>query len=302
MTDVFQLQDRITERVAATIEPTLQSAEIERLKNKPASNLSAYESLLRAQQLEYQFSREAMDEALSCLKQALSLDPDYAQAMALAAYCYAWRRPQGWFVDTLSEASEGARLACRAVELAKDDANVLWMAGYAIWQLAMDARQAKDLTLRSLAINPNSAIALTTAGYIEVNSGNVSAALEYALRAERLNPRDPRGWANLTVLAFAKFLEDRWEEALSLARRGLLLNPRYNVLLRIVAASLAKLGRKAEAENVIKQILATEPELTLSKQRARSMFIAQQDQCSSHKMSGTNMQMACGLLDYPTNC
>src|SRR5262245_33439986 len=55
MSDVFDLQDRITESVVAAIEPRLQLAEIERLKRSPAANLDAYDLLLRAQQLEYDF-------------------------------------------------------------------------------------------------------------------------------------------------------------------------------------------------------------------------------------------------------
>jgi tetratricopeptide (TPR) repeat protein len=273
MSDVFELQDRITESVVAAIEPNVQLAEIERMKHKPVANLDAYDLLLRAQQLEYEFTQESLDEALRCLEKALTLDPSYAPAMALAAYCYAWRRPQGWARDSAMEATEGVRLASRAVELAKDDANVLWMAAYAIWQLAMDTQHAKQLAYRSLAINPNSAIALTTAAYIEINSGNIAKALEYARHAERLNPRDPRGWANLTVLAFAHLLEDRFEEAATTAKQALVLNSRYAVTLRILAASLAKLGQRAEAADVVRQILIIEPQLTLSKQRARSMFI-----------------------------
>ncbi len=275
LSDVFALQDRVTENVAATIEPKLQLAEIERLKNKPAANLDAYDLLLRAQQLEYEFTRESLEEALRCLGQALTIDPSYAPAMALAAYCHAWRRPQGWVRDLAMEADEGVRLASRAVELTKDDANVLWMAAYAIWQLAMDIQHAKQLAYRSLAINPNLAMALTTAAYIEINSGNIGKAVECAHRAERLNPRDPRGWANLTILAFAHFLEDRFEEAASTAKHGLVLNSRYTVLLRILAASLAKLDRRMKQQNVMRQILTIEPQLTLSKQRARSMFIAE---------------------------
>src|SRR5262245_44368503 len=52
MTDVFGLQDQITEKVVATLEPKILLAEIDRLKNKPAANLDAYDLLLRAQGLE----------------------------------------------------------------------------------------------------------------------------------------------------------------------------------------------------------------------------------------------------------
>ena len=77
MSDVFELQDRITESVVAAIEPKLQLAEIERLKHKPHSNLDAYDLLLRAQQLEYEFTEESLTAALRYLKQALTIDPSY---------------------------------------------------------------------------------------------------------------------------------------------------------------------------------------------------------------------------------
>ena len=68
MSDVFELQDRFTESVVAAIEPKLQIAEIERLRTKPAANLDAYDLLLRAQQLEYEFTEESLAAALGCLQ------------------------------------------------------------------------------------------------------------------------------------------------------------------------------------------------------------------------------------------
>jgi hypothetical protein len=82
--------------------------------------------MLRAQQLEYEFTEESLAAALACLKQALMIDPSYPPAMALAAYCYVGRRIQGWTKDFSAETAEGLRLASRAVELGKDDGNVLW--------------------------------------------------------------------------------------------------------------------------------------------------------------------------------
>ena len=57
--EVFDLQDRITEHVVAAIEPNLQFAEIERLRRRITTNLNAYDHLLHAQQLEYQFTDDS---------------------------------------------------------------------------------------------------------------------------------------------------------------------------------------------------------------------------------------------------
>jgi TolB-like protein len=135
LSDVFALQDRFTESVVAAIGPQLQLAEIERLRHKAAAHLDAYDVLLRAQQLEYEFSPDSLAAAIEHVKRALAIDPSYAPAMALGAYCYAERRVQGWTQHLTEEGIEGASLASRAVELGRGDGNVLWMCAYAVWYL-----------------------------------------------------------------------------------------------------------------------------------------------------------------------
>jgi TolB-like protein len=198
---VFELQDRFTESVVAAIEPKLQLAEIERLKHKPAPHFDAYDLLLRAQQCEYEFRPESHDAALHYLDKALAIDPSYAPALALAALCHAERRDQGWMKDAEVEGCEGFRFASRAVELGKDDANVFWMAGYAILRLQMDLPRSRELVRHSLELNPNSAVALAIVGEIESCLGNTREALDLLVHAARLSPRDPRGWLITSKMA-----------------------------------------------------------------------------------------------------
>jgi TolB-like protein len=273
MSNVFDLQDRFTESVVAAIEPNLQLAEIERLKHKPAANLDAYDLLLRAQQREYEFTTESLAEALRLLKQSLVIDPSYAPAMALAAYCHALRRIQGWTQDPEAEVKDGLYLAWRAVELGKDDGNVFWMAAYAVLRLQMNAHRAKELVHRSLHLNPNSFIALAIAGRIEASLGNSGKSLELLGRAERLSPRDPRGWFITGGGAFAYFAEGRFDEAVAVCKKALIQNPRFAVALRILAASLVKQGPLDDAAEVVREVLNIEPQLTLTKLRTRLMFM-----------------------------
>ena len=269
ISDVFDLQDRITESVVGAIEPTLQLAEIERLKRRPPANLNAYDLLLRAQQLEYEYTDESLGAAIGCLKQALAIDPSYAPAMALAAYCYVERRLQGWARDPETEATEILRLASRAVELAGDDANVLWMAAYAGRSVEMDSNRATELINRSLQLNPNSAMALTIAAWNQGVQANPASALELLRRAERISPRDPRAWYMATVLSFAYFVGGQFERAASAARRALVHKPNSTRALRLLAASLQRLGDHGGAAQVTQSLLAVEPELTISKTHAR---------------------------------
>jgi TolB-like protein/tetratricopeptide (TPR) repeat protein len=271
--DVFDLQDRFTESVVAAIEPKLQLAEIARLKHKPASHLDAYDFLLRAQQCEYEFRQESHAAALRYLQHGLAIDPAYAPAMALAALCHAERRDQGWTKDAQADASEGLRLASRAIELGRDDANIFWMAGYAILRFEMDQARARQLLHHSLELNPNSAVASALAGEIEANLGNTKEALKLLVRAARLSPRDPRGWLITSKMAWAYFVDGQFDEAVSAAKKVLNQNPRSAYALRFLAASLAQQGRLHDAAVAVRGVLNVEPQLTLTKLRARLMFV-----------------------------
>jgi tetratricopeptide (TPR) repeat protein len=193
--------------------------------------------------------------------------------MALAGYCYGERRIQGWAQDPSAEAAEGLRLASRAVELGKDDGSVLWMAAYAVWRLAQDARRARELAYRSLRLNANSAIALAIAGWTENQMGNPSKAIELFHSAERLSPRDPRGWLIETGLGAAYFNAGHFKEAVSWSEAALVHNPRFTVALRTLAAGLAKLGQGEKAAAIVQELLNIEPQLTLSNLRARVRFL-----------------------------
>jgi TolB-like protein/tetratricopeptide (TPR) repeat protein len=271
--DVFDLQDQFTASVVAAIEPRLQLAEIERLKHKPTTDLDAYDLVLRAQQLTDEFTRESVAAALRYLEQALVIDPRYAAAMALAAYCRTQLFFQGWAQDLEAEAKEGLRLASRAIELGRDDGNVFWMAAFAVLRLQKDPPRARELAYRSLEFNPNSAMAMAMAGRAELFSGDPGKALELLNRAERLSPREPRAWFITGGIAAAHLHEGQFDEAISACRRALDLNPRNGATLRMLAACLVKQGRHSEAAEVARKALDVEPELTLTRLRARFIWV-----------------------------
>jgi TolB-like protein len=72
--DIFDLQDRITASVVSAIEPTVQQAEIGRLKYKPTEKFDAYDLMLHALQHWHQFTPESFTAALDCLDRALAID------------------------------------------------------------------------------------------------------------------------------------------------------------------------------------------------------------------------------------
>jgi TolB-like protein len=265
LADVFDLQDRITESVVAAIEPTVQFAEVARQRSSKPSRLDAYDFLLRSYGLEHAFTAESTAEALACLERARAIDPAYAPALAMAAYCHALRHFQGWVTPDDTHEAEGERLAWQAVELAPNDAQVLWMAAFAIWNLSQDRRDAApELFARSLLINPNSVMALTLGGWIEIMRGNQGAGRTMIERAQRLSPRDPRGWFTAGAMAIAAVADEDYPQSLRWAEKALTQNRRFAVALRVLIVALIKLGETDRAGLIARELLDVEPELTVS--------------------------------------
>jgi TolB-like protein/Flp pilus assembly protein TadD len=262
-TDVFELQDRITESVVAAIEPTLQLAEVRRRKPNKPDDLDCYDLLLRAYGLENEFTVESIAAALHCLDQALAIDPGYVPAIAAAAYYRALRHFQGW-PQSDADREKGVTLAWRAAELAPNDAQALWMAAFAIWNMSEEREAAHELFSHSLRINPNSAMALTLAGWIEIMRGNQDSGRQMIERARRLSPRDPRGWFMSGAMAIAAIIDENYPEAVSWAEKALVQNRRFAVALRALAVALVKIGQRDRASQVVQELLKIEPELTVS--------------------------------------
>jgi hypothetical protein len=94
-------------------------------------------------------------EAVRLCAQALDLDPTYAPAAGLAAWCRVVRKVQGWIPPPGPEYVEGIELARRAVEIGSDDPDTLWMAAHALAYLGAENATGMSLvgsSCRSAAI------------------------------------------------------------------------------------------------------------------------------------------------------
>src|SRR5262249_20642719 len=155
-------------------------AEIERAQRKPTENLDAYDHYLRGMTNLHQLTnREAVDEALRLFRRAIELDPAFALAYGLAAWCFAQRKIQAWITDRVRENAEAARLARRAIELSKDDAAVLAPAGHVLAFVGGDLDAGVGFVDRALQLNPNLAMAWYFSGWLRNWLGKPSAAIEH---------------------------------------------------------------------------------------------------------------------------
>jgi TolB-like protein len=259
--DIFDLQDQVTSSVIGAIFPQLERAEIERAKRKPTESLQAYDYYLRALSSFYQFTREQNIEALRLSEAANVIDPEFAAAYAIGAYCYLQRKFFGWRSDAAHERSEAQRLARRAVELDKDDPTVLARAG--------QVDEGAALLSRAINLDPNLVIARYSRGGKHLLLGDVDAALEQYLVAVRLSPLDPLLFFAQTGIAYAHFMAGRYDEGSSWARSAVLQRPNYLNAHLILAACLAMSGRVEEARVICARLVQLKPGLRISRIKAK---------------------------------
>lgn len=262
--DTFDLQDRVTASVVGAIAPKLEREEFKRAKRKPPESLSAYDHYLRGMARVRPTTVEAHNEALRHFLKAIELEPGLACAYGMAAWCYVLRRMRGWMTDHALDTAEATRLARRATRLGDDDPIALCMGGYALAVITREFDAAEAFIDRGLAINPNLAQGWRFSAWLRVWTGEPDLVLEHVARAVRLSPLDPQGFANYGAVAYAHFLEGRYDMAAAAAEKALRDNSAFMVEICVSAASNALAGRPEPARTALLRALECNPSLCAS--------------------------------------
>jgi tetratricopeptide (TPR) repeat protein len=209
------LQDHIATSIVGVVASQLERAEIEPARRKPTGNLSAYDHYLRAMPHLHRGTRKAIDEALPLFQQAISLDPEFASAHAMDAWCRCLRKISGWMTDQSKEFAEDIRLARLVVELGQDDAVALTRAGHTLAHLVDDLKGAISLIDRALLPDPNLAAAWSLGGFVRAELGDPEPAIESFGHAMRFSPLDPEMYRMQAGIAMSHLFAGRFDAALS---------------------------------------------------------------------------------------
>jgi adenylate cyclase len=265
LNDIFDLQDKVTTRVVGAIAPKLEQVEIERAKRKPTESLDAYDHYLRGMASLHQWTSESSNEALRLFYKTFELDPGFASAYGMAAWCFVVRKANRWMAaDPAQEIAEAARLARRAVDLGADDATALSVAGYALVFVAHDLDNGSAILDRALSLNPNHAGALINSGWTKAFLGEPDTAIKHVTDAMRLSPLDPMSFRTLGAVALAHFVAGRYDEASLWAEKALGERANFLPAIRELAASRALAGRSGEAQAAMTRLREIAPAMRVS--------------------------------------
>ncbi len=264
--DIFALQDEITLSVVGAIEPSLRLAEVERVKRKRPDSLDAYDLVLRALPQVFTLMPDGAAKSLPMLERALTLEPDYATALAFAAWCH-----EILFVRAgMREENRLAmsRYAQAALLHGRDDATALTVAGFCIGLIEHDRATAFQAFDAALALSPSSALTYICGSTLFAWAGDAERAIDWGERAVRLSPFDPLGFIAFGGISLGHFMRGRNTEAADAARKAIQVNPLFSVNYMCLVAALAKLGNTEEAKAAVARLLGLQPSFSISRQCA----------------------------------
>jgi TolB-like protein len=264
--DIFAVQDEITSRVVATIEPHLLAAESVRALARSGDDLGAWERLAKAQTHAWRLTRADNAAATALLEQAVGAYPDYAPARGLLAFCLVFAAHNGW-IERDDGLRTGRAHALRAVALDDCDPWGQIALGYSSM---MERRTEEALAAfrRAVSLNPSSAAAHCYLSHGLAFSGRDREAIAHGEEAIRLSPLDPEMAMFFGGIAVAHYVAGRYAEAVRFSDELLRLRPGFQGAQRMRCASLAKVGRVEEARAHLAELRREHPAMTVAWIRA----------------------------------
>lgn len=247
---IFDIQDEITNRIAATIVPELEHFEHTRSAVKPTEDLNAWDYYLRGMETFHDETCEGTAASISMFQSAVDLDPNYCDAWARLGWTYA----RSVMLKCVDDPDATLRLGFQASHkaLALDENSAVAHMGLGecyIWAEETELGLAE--AQMALELNPNFAIAAMSVGNRLDLMGQTEAGIAQMERALTLNPRDPNRWRYMAYLSRAYVGLEDYQRAADWARKAALLRPDLPEALFRCAVCVAHLNETNEAKALL---------------------------------------------------
>ena len=185
--DVFTVQDRISERVAAVLAPRLAATDRSRLTFSGTRNADAYQFYLTARYHAQALSTDGLRLSVELYERATRADPAYALAYAGLVNTY---RAMAIGIDALpAQIFEPAqRAAARAMELDPALADAHAALGWVRWWYDWDWPGAEQSFRRAIELNPNLSDAQLGLGHLLCSRQRCDEGFAHVRRSRELDP------------------------------------------------------------------------------------------------------------------
>jgi tetratricopeptide (TPR) repeat protein len=271
VSDIFALQDEITQTIVGAIEPELNRAERDRARVKARDSLDAWSIYQRAMFHLYRCTCEDLIEARKLSRQAIAIDPEFGPAYSAEAEAYYYEVVYGFAESNQENREKAIGPARRAVTLDAEDASAHSTLGRIRYLRREYPQAVSELTI-ALELNPSLALGHYGLGAALVFSGKVAEAAPHLEAAIRLSPHDPNMGSFLVRIADVRYFTADYESAVAFALKALgqpnFQWSRYAVLI----AALGQLERHDEAQRYLVELTRERPAFSLAFVRNTHLF------------------------------
>jgi TolB-like protein/cytochrome c-type biogenesis protein CcmH/NrfG len=262
LADVFAVQDEITQAIVAAIEPQLYAAENFRAQRKAPDSMDAWDLVMRALSHYWRVTRQDNVVAQALLEKAISIDPNYGQALGLLAASHMFSAHMGW-ADMATAIPIAERAALAAI---RSDSEDPW-AHYALGSVYLFTRCFDDSLAEfelALRLNPGFSPARGYYGVALTYCGRWEEGDLAARHALRLSPRDPFAAVYCGVVAYAQFVGENYEEAIRMSREALRQRGDFVGAHRVLTAASAMAGMDQVAQAALQELRRVQPNISLA--------------------------------------
>jgi TolB-like protein/class 3 adenylate cyclase/Flp pilus assembly protein TadD len=260
LTDIFALQDEITKKVVATIEPKLLEAESIRSQNRSPEDIGAWDMVMQANSQFWRVTKADSEAAIAMLTRAVERYPDYAPAHSMLAFMLFW---SSYLIFIEPQTEKARSVAARAAQLDDSDPWAHLALGFAAFIMCRSEEAVEEYE-RAIDLNPNFAAAHGYLGWALAVAGQSDRAISHIEEAMRMSPHDPQNAMFNAGLAVAHYLAGRYIEAVGFARKALQQHYGFIGSHRIYVASLAQAGRIDEAHAALARMKELQPEVSIA--------------------------------------
>ena len=270
LTDIFAVQDELTQEIIAALKIKLSAPEKVRFAGGGTKNVDAHDFFLRGRELVIGNKRDRamFVQANEYLRRAIELDPNYAGPYAALAWAYIMDYQNRWSDSPEIALDQAQRLIDAAIEKDKSDPFVhyvasllgLWKKDYGQWAHEADT---------ALSLNPNYGHAHLARGLVYVYSGEPLKGISYIEQAMRLDPAQQQ---YRHFLGTAYLVAGNYETAVAILKERVAITPTTDLSRGLLASALGHLGRTEEARQIWRELKEINPQYSHSDHFGRLPF------------------------------
>lgn len=264
VSDFFQESQQGIADIVSSVGCAIADEALRHVRGQPPALIEDHRLLIAGVSLMHRSTLREFARARELIEEAARRAPYQPEVHAWLGKWYILSVFNGWSGDASLETAKALDCTARALDLSPDNAFCLTIDGFANNNLLRRMDVADRRYASALEATPNSALTWLLKGVLHAFRDEGAKAVAATSKARRLSPLDPFGYFYDSLNATAYLAEGNYQKSLELADRSLTLNDRHLSTLRTKIVALHHLGRAAEATSAGHELLARQPDFSVS--------------------------------------